>query len=96
MPAQPRRITARITVQVQKTLQAAADLVGATLHQFVVEASLEKAERVLTSESTLLITRREALRVFELTQAPPCSQREFFEGPGTPPNRNRECCFVGQ
>jgi uncharacterized protein (DUF1778 family) len=65
-------------VQVQQTLQAAADLVGATLNQFVVQASLEKAERVLASESTLLITRREALRVYELAQAPPVRNEQFL------------------
>jgi uncharacterized protein (DUF1778 family) len=78
MPAQPRRLTIQITVQVQKTLQAAADRAGVPLNQFVVQAALEKAERVLASESTLLITRREALRVYELTQAPPVRNEQFM------------------
>lgn len=74
----PRRLTTRITEHVQDTLQAAADLVGATLNQFVVQAALEKAERVIESETTLLLTRREALRVFELTQAPPVRNEQFL------------------
>jgi uncharacterized protein (DUF1778 family) len=78
MLAQPRRLTTRITEHVQDTLQAAADLVGATLNQFVVQAALEKAERVIESETTLLLTRREALRVFELTQAPPVRNEQFL------------------
>ena len=78
MPTQPRRLTIRITEHVQDTLQAAADLVGATLNQFVVQAALEKAERVIESETTLLLTRREALRVFELTQAPPVRNEQFL------------------
>ena len=78
MLAQPRRLTTRITGHVQDTLQAAADLVGATLNQFVVQAALEKAERVIESETTLLLTRREALRVFELTQAPPVRNAQFL------------------
>ena len=78
MLAQPRRLTTRITEHVQETLQAAADLVGATLNQFVVQAALEKAERVIESETTLLLTRREALRVFELTQAPPVRNAQFL------------------
>lgn len=78
MLAQPRRLTTRITEHVQDTLQAAADLVGATLNQFVVQAALEKAERVIESETTLLLTRREALRVFELTQAPPVRNKQFL------------------
>ncbi len=79
MLAQPRRLTTRITEHVQDTLQAAADLVGATLNQFVVQAALEKAERVIESETTLLLTRREALRVFELTQAPPVRNEQFLQ-----------------
>ena len=78
MLAQPRRLTTRITEHVQDTLQAAADLVGATLNQFVVQAALEKAERVIESETTLLLTRREALRVFELTQALPVRNEQFL------------------
>lgn len=78
MLAQPRRLTTRITEHVQDTLQAAADLVGATLNQFVVQAALEKAERVIESETTLLVTRREALRVFELTQASPVRNEQFL------------------
>lgn len=78
MLAQPRRLTTRITGHVQDTLQAAADLVGATLNQFVVQAALEKAERVIESETALLLTRREALRVFELTQAPPVRNEQFL------------------
>ena len=78
MLAQPRRLTTRITEHVQGTLQAAADLVGATLNQFVVQAALEKAERVIESDTTLLLTRREALRVFELTQAPPVRNEQFL------------------
>ena len=78
MLAQPRRLTTRITEHVQDTLQAATDLVGSTLNQFVVQAALEKAERVIESETTLLLTRREALRVFELTQAPPVRNEQFL------------------
>jgi len=78
MLAQPRRLTTRITAHVQDTLQAAADLAGATINQFVVQAALEKAEKVIESETTLLLTRREALRVFELTQTPPVRNERFL------------------
>jgi uncharacterized protein (DUF1778 family) len=78
MLAQPRRLTTRITEHVQDTLQAAADLVGATLNQFVVQAALEKAEKIIESETTLFLTRREALRVFELTQVPPVRNEQFL------------------
>jgi uncharacterized protein (DUF1778 family) len=66
-----KRLTTRITDHVQEKLQVAADLVGATMNQFVVQAALEKAERVIESESTIVLTRRESLRLLELIENPP-------------------------
>lgn len=66
-----KRLTTRITVHVQERLQVAADIVGATLNQFVVQAALEKAEKLIESESTIALTRRESLRLLELIENPP-------------------------
>lgn len=66
-----KRLTSRITDHVQEKLQMAAELVGATLNQFVVQAALEKAEKVIESESTIVLTRRESLRLLELIENPP-------------------------
>jgi len=66
-----KRLTTRITDHVQEKLQAAADLVGATLNQFVVQAALEKAEKVIENESTIALTRRESLRLLEMIENPP-------------------------
>lgn len=79
MPSQPRELTMRITGPTLGALQAAADLVGATLEQFVVQAALEKAERVIKGDTALLLTRREALRVHELTQAPAFRSELFMQ-----------------
>ena len=73
-----KRLTARITDHVQEKLQTAADLVGATLNQFVVQAALEKAERVIESESTMVLTRRESLRLLELIENPPPRNEKFL------------------
>jgi uncharacterized protein (DUF1778 family) len=66
-----KRLTTRITDHVQDKLQMAADLVGATMNQFVVQAALEKADKVIESESTIVLTRRESLRLLELIENPP-------------------------
>ena len=66
-----KRLTTRITDHVQEKLQVAADLVGATLNQFVVQAALEKAEKVIESESAIVLTRRESLRLLEMIESPP-------------------------
>ena len=74
-----RRLTTRITPHVLDTLQVAADLVGSTLNQFVVQAALERAEKVIESESTITLTRRESLRLLELLDAPPLRNDKFTQ-----------------
>jgi uncharacterized protein (DUF1778 family) len=74
-----KRLTTRITDHVQAKLQAAADLVGATLNQFVVQAALEKAEKVIESESTIVLTRRESLRLLEMIENPPPRNEKFLQ-----------------
>ena len=74
-----KRLTTRITDHVQEKLQAAADLVGATLNQFVVQAALEKAEKVIESESTIVLARRESLRLLEMIENPPPRNKKFLQ-----------------
>lgn len=74
-----KRLTTRITDHVQEKLQAAADILGATLNQFVVQAALEKAEKIIESEATLLLTRRESLRLLELIENPPPRNENFLQ-----------------
>jgi uncharacterized protein (DUF1778 family) len=74
-----KRLTTRITDHVQEKLQAAADIVGATLNQFVVQAALEKADKVIESESTMVLTRRESLRLLELIENPPPRNENFLQ-----------------
>ena len=74
-----KRLTTRITNHVQEKLQAAADLVGATLNQFVVQAALEKAEKIIESESTIVLTRRESLKLLEMIENPPQRNERFLQ-----------------
>ncbi|MBU0501456.1 MAG: DUF1778 domain-containing protein [Gammaproteobacteria bacterium] len=71
MSTQTARLTTRLAPHVQEKLQMAADLMGATLNQFLVQAALEKAERVIESEARICLTRRESLRLLELIENPP-------------------------
>lgn len=80
MLSQPgKRITTRVTGQVQDKLEMAAELVGATLNQFVVQAAIEKANRVIESESMMVLSRKESLRLLELIENPPPRNRRFAE-----------------
>ena len=74
-----KRLITRITGPMQKKLQAAADLVGATLNRFVVQAALEKAEKVIESESAIVLTRRESLRLLEMIENPPPRNENFLQ-----------------
>lgn len=74
-----KRLTTRMTGHVQEKLQMAADLMGATLNQFVMQAALEKAEKVIESESVLVLSRRESLRLLELIENPPPRNARFVK-----------------
>jgi uncharacterized protein (DUF1778 family) len=64
---------------VQEKLQMAADLIGATLNQFVVQAAIEKANRIIESESVMVLSRKESLRLLELIENPPPRNQKFVE-----------------
>lgn len=65
------RVTARIPKHVQQRLEEAADLTGATVNQFMVQAAVEKAEAVLERERVIVLSKRDAKRLLELIENPP-------------------------
>ena len=64
------RLVARIPPGVRKTIQAAADLQGAKLNQFVVQAAYQQAQDILERESILRLNREQTKRVFALLDRP--------------------------
>ena len=52
-----KRITARVSDKVRVTLEQAAELLGATVNQFVVQTAYEEAQRVIERESVIQIGR---------------------------------------
>ena len=54
------RITARVPQTVQDTLQQAAELLGATLNQFVVQAALSEARRVIERDRVIHLSSTDA------------------------------------
>lgn len=53
------RITARVPLAVQETLEMAASLTGATLNQFVVQTALREAERIIEQERVIRLSARD-------------------------------------
>jgi len=69
--AKNERITARVTEQVKDTLSTAADLMGATLNQFLIQAALEKAENIIEKEKVIYLSNKDAEVFFRALEKPP-------------------------
>jgi len=65
------RIVTRIPSGVRKTIQAAADLEGASLNHFLVQAAYRQAQEIIERETILRLNREETRRVFDLLDHPP-------------------------
>jgi len=65
------RITARTSPAVRERLESAAALSGATLNQFVVQAALKEANKILEEERVIVLSERDADIVFGLLENPP-------------------------
>src|SRR6266481_1704744 len=66
-----KRITARVSEKVRTTLEQAAELLGSTVNQFVVQAAYQEAQRVLERESVIRLTQKDARKVLSLLDNPP-------------------------
>jgi uncharacterized protein (DUF1778 family) len=70
--AEPRkRITARVSGRVRVTLEQAAELLGSTVNQFVVQTAYQEAQRVVERESVIRLSQEGARRVLSLLDNPP-------------------------
>ena len=65
------RITARVPSEVRETLERAADLAGATVNQFVVQAALREAERLIEQEHIIRLSGHGAEAFLRAMEAPP-------------------------
>ena len=65
------RIPARMPTAVYERLVEAAQAVGATLNQFLVQSALEKADAILEKERTIKLSAASAETVFALMENPP-------------------------
>ena len=69
--AERGRITARIPLQVQETLELAAQLVGSTLNKFLVQSALTEAERIIEQERLVRLSGAEGKRFLDALENPP-------------------------
>jgi uncharacterized protein (DUF1778 family) len=65
------RITARVSDTVRATLEQAAEILGATVNQFVVQTAYQEAQRILERESVIRLSQQDARKVLFLLDHPP-------------------------
>lgn len=65
------RITARVSSAIAETLQEAAELAGTTISNFVVQAALREAQRVIEREKAIYVSRNDAAMLLDLLDNPP-------------------------
>lgn len=69
--AKQDRIGARVPPDVYETLRRAAELTGATVNQFLVQAALKEAQAVIEREEVIRLSPRDWNWLLELMENPP-------------------------
>ncbi len=72
-----KRITARVSEDVRVTLEQAAELVGSTVNQFMVQAAYQEAQRLIERESLIHLSQHDARKVFSLLEHPPKPNKQL-------------------
>ena len=65
------RLSARVPANVRDRIVLAAQAIGATVNQFLVQSALEKATEILERERVISLSSRDAKTVFDLMDSPP-------------------------
>ena len=65
------RISARVPLHAYQTLTQAAEISGATLNQFLLQAALEKAQMIIEKNRTIKLSTQEATVFFDAIENPP-------------------------
>ncbi len=77
---EPReRITARVSKRVRDTLEQAAELMGSTVNQFLVQSAYQEAQRLVERESVIRLSQADARKVLALLDNPPKPNKRLVE-----------------
>lgn len=72
-----KRITARISNRMRDTLEQAAELLGSTVNQFVVQTAYVEAQRVIERESVIRLSQKDARKILTLLDNPPTPNKKL-------------------
>ena len=70
-PVADDRITARIPRASRLLIERAAAVYGATLKQFIIQSTLDRAGEILEREETLRLSERDSLTFLHALESPP-------------------------
>lgn len=73
------RITARVPLQVQQTLELAANMVGATVNQFIVQTALREAERIIEQEKLIHLSANDTKSFLDALENPPLPNQRLLK-----------------
>ena len=73
------RVSARIPIQAYQTLIHAAEISGATLNQFLVQAAIEKAQMIIEKDQTINLSIKSANVFFNAIENPPKPSKKLKE-----------------
>jgi uncharacterized protein (DUF1778 family) len=73
------RISARMPPEVYERIAAAAQAIGATLNQFMVQSALDRANNILERERVITLSTRAAQTLFDLLENPPAPSTRLKE-----------------
>lgn len=73
------RVILKISASVQEILQRAAELSGASLNEFIVQAALKEAKQITEDERVIFLSERDAEKVFSLIENPPAPSERLKE-----------------
>jgi uncharacterized protein (DUF1778 family) len=65
-----KRITARVSDHVRVTLEQAAELLGSTVDQFVMQTAYQEAKRVIERETVIRLSQKDARMVLSMFDNP--------------------------
>lgn len=77
MPVTEKRFQTRMPYHVHDKLSHAAEVLGATLNQFIIQSALEKAQAILEQERVLSLTQKDAKIFFEAIENYPQPNEEL-------------------
>lgn len=73
------RVSARIPAHTYQTLIRAAEISGATLNQFLVQAAIEKAHLIIEKDQTINLSIKSANVFFSAIENPPKPRKKLRE-----------------